>query len=303
MAATDKGSTYYATLSRCAKEFQLSYVRGIIPHAQVTTPRAFGTGIGTHAMRDRWFKLNFDTSEKAWRSMRDALREEAERQKLPLEKVSLDESENLMLQYVEHYSKLPKPKVMAAEMLIELDFMSGRVDDASYYPEAGGQFCLGELKTTSSTPSQLHKHYLLALQPLHYFTLWRGWMGWERKDQPYPSPVGLMLDVIQKPKKPGGKANFERFFISVPEHALNWYEEDVAERAGQAALTDWNSAPVRSPTQCARAIPGNESYVSYCPFRDLCLHGRSAAGQYMFKNGSSLLSWKPIKGKETPPWE
>lgn len=305
--STSSGASYIAPLYRCEKEHQLQNVRGIIPHGQVETPTHFGTGIGFHAMRDRWFTLKFATSEKAWLSIKDAYREAAEKQKLPVPRASEQQALVLASHYIEHWSKYPLPKVVVSEYELEtklsakaLRTTTGRVDDASHYPEAGGLLCVGEAKSSSASPEQVYQHYMLALQPLNYAALWK---VSERGEAKHGKAAGVLLDVAQKAYKPGSKPKFQRFFIPVTDFSLQWYVKDAERMREREASINWDSDSPRNPTACARIIPGQDRFAAFCPYRDLCRYGRSAAGKYMFSDGSALTGWKPSRGKEVPPWE
>jgi len=300
LSATDRGSTWLATYERCKLEFKRRYIQRIVPHGQVSTPRAFGDGIVLHAMRATWFEGGFDTSAKTWVAMEEAVRKELESQRLPITKESLAAGRAMMEAYVKHYERLPKPEVLLVEHPTQADHeihMTERVDDLSRYPEAGRALCIGELKTTSSTPAQVHEHYKLAFQPLHYLVTY----ALSPLAKQHGLPSGVLFDVVQKPNSRKDKPTFGRFFVAIPERVQKMFLRSL--EGEKPHEMKWDDYAKPNFTACSRVIPGVDRFVSFCPYRDLCLHGRSAVGGYMFSDGSSLQSWKPTKGKETPPWE
>lgn len=117
---------------RCLKEYQLAFVRKIrVP--QAITPEPLAVGLRVHAGRARWFSSGFKDFRDVWPSIKVAMIEEGEHTFLPLSESSLRFAQSIMEQFVEHWGRLPKPKVLAAE--IEVSGMLGahhrtnRLDD------------------------------------------------------------------------------------------------------------------------------------------------------------------------------
>src|SRR6185369_15921944 len=79
------------------------------------TPDAFGIGSLHHAGRARWFSLRFATDDSAWASIRQAVDEEAERQKLPVSVKARQQALAYLDEYVNHWSKRPRPSPIATE--------------------------------------------------------------------------------------------------------------------------------------------------------------------------------------------
>ena len=136
-------------------------------------------GIMFHAGRARWFGDGFPPPGdmvparsgsgmvNGWASIYQAVQEEAEKQPLPMPQGAEQEALNILTQYVAHYSKLPKPKVLAAELeLGPLITYEGsqephtiRLDDLSTYPDFAHALGSGEAKTTSGKPNTVYAHY------------------------------------------------------------------------------------------------------------------------------------------------
>lgn len=315
VGATDSGWHSTAAVYRCAKEFQFEVGREIDKPIH-KTPDALGTGLAVHAGRARWFSLGFKTDPKTWESIRSAVKEECERQNLPVSEKAEKRSLELLIQYVAHWSMRPKPKPIYTEGLlgpvnlwegiIDPKFKrTGRVDDASYYPEGGNELWLGDAKSTSGTAADVLQEYTLHGQPVHYAALWKIAKQGEAKHGPI---AGIMLDVIEKkyPRQAGGPmepAVFSRIPIRITPFQLKWFIDDHFKRVHIAnnIKADWNYDAPRNITSCVRTF--GKMKVA-CKFRELCIYGRDAAMPYVFKDsGKSIINWKPEEGKETPPWE
>lgn len=303
--ATEAGWHSIEAILKCAKEYQFRYVRGI-HQPQFIMPDHFAIGALFHAGRARWFTLRFATDAKAWESIQQAVEEERELQRLPVRMVAEQKVLQYLTMYCNYWSKRPLPKPLAAEYklgpapLKEGDpFMlhrTARLDDASYYPEAGGALCLGESKTTSGSINDCVNQYTLHGQTLLQLVLWKMAEQGEKRHGPVK---GIMLDVTQKPsgKNP---AKFARTFIPVPQHALSWFVDALRVYLRAAAQIDWDSEVTRNVAMCTR-MEGRARIP--CEYRELCMHGKSASIRYVLRDGSSLLKHQPKPGVMRSPWE
>lgn len=287
----------------CMKEYQLNHVRGVrLPLRQV--PDALAVGIYFHAMRARWFSRGFDTSEKTWQSLRSALFEEQGRLELPTSHEAVSDAQRYMQEYVLHWSKRPKPKVIGAEYLVgPAPVLEGfpeatrtaRLDDFSIYQDAGNVLCLGEAKTSSDINNTI-KEYTLHGQPALQLLLFKMSPQGEAK---FGRAHGVMLDILQKGY--GGKpSKFARQFVEYPDRVLQWHAKNMVQYLKAASMIDWNTDTPRNITSCTRMI--GKMRVE-CPYLDLCRFGKSAAGKYVDKKGNSLVTWKPTKEQKIGPWD
>lgn len=303
--ATSAGWHSIESFLRCPKEYQFKMVRGI--HTPlVQTPDHFAVGSLYHAGRARWFALRFASDEAAWQKIKDAVQEESAVQKLP---VSLDAERRalgLLQEYVDHYSRLPLPKPVAAEYfvgpapMVKGDpFMlhrTARLDDVSFYPEAGGKLCVGESKTTSTDLNDTINQYTLHGQPILQLVLWKMSPNGEAK---YGPAAGIMLDIVKKPYG-RDRCKFVREFVPVTDYTLQWYVRNMQRHLRAAAQIDWNADATRNIGSCTRMV--GRARIA-CEFRDLCRFGKDGTSQYVMGDGQSLRSHKPEEGKEKYPWE
>lgn len=289
---------------RCPKAYQYSQVRGIRTPA-TQTPDHFAIGIIHHAMRARWFSLRFADDAKTWTQLKLAAQEAAEEQELPVSADAIRKTESMFRLYMNHWLMRPRPDPLAAEYLVgpspifEGDpetARTARLDDVSRYPEAGGKLCLGESKTTSTSIGDTVNQYTLHGQPLLQALLWKHSPQGEAMHGPI---AGIMLDIFKKPYEKQ-KPDFGRVFVPLNERVLDWYARSMAGYLRAAGKVDWDTEVPRNVQGCTY-MAGRMRVT--CEFRDLCLHGRSATGSYVLRDGSSLLAHKPEAGKEKMPWE
>jgi hypothetical protein len=303
--ATEAGWHSIESMLYCPKEYQLRIIRGV-RHPLHQNPDHFSVGALFHAGRARWFTLRFAHDAKAWDSIKAAVEEEAEIQKLPVSMRAIQNTLSLLTQYCAYWAKRPRPDPVAAEYKIgPSPFRLGdpftlnrtaRLDDASRYPEAGGALCIGESKTTSGSIDSCFNQYQLHGQPMLQLLLWKLAPQGEKRFGPVK---GVMLDITQKPsgKNP---ARFARMFVPVSDWALTWFANALANYLRAAAQIDWDTEVTRNIAMCTR-MAGRARVP--CEFRELCSHGRSASIQYVLRDGSSLMSHQPIDGKRRMPWE
>lgn len=289
---------------RCPKEYQNKHIRKMKkPEAETKSPLA--TGLIMHAGKAVWFASNFQEGGNIWEKIRDAVKAEAESQKLPI--TAKDEQLGLKFvqEYIEHWRSKPKPKPLAVEHLVGpapiadgdpfFLYRTARLDDVSAYAEAGYGLCIGETKTTSATATEVTKTYQLHGQPLLQHMLYR--MAAEGQQLLGPV-VGTMLDIIEKGYGKD-KSKFSRVMVPVSEHAVKWYQDSMRHYLRLAAGVEWDSDVPRNISACTRTISGR-SVV--CDFRDLCQYGASTSGKYVLEGGKSLkdkAAWQGEKG----PWE
>ena len=303
---TEAGWHSIADFMRCPKAYQLGVIRGIhVPVAQV--PAHFARGLFFHAMRARWFGLEFASDKKAWTKIRDAAAEEAEKNKYPMAISDERYALQLMSLYMEHWLKRPLPKPVAAEYkigpapLAQGDsfnmFRTAGLDDVSHYPEAGGALCIGESKTTSADIGAVVKEYELHGQPMLQQALFRMCENGEKKFGPVK---GTVLDVVVKPDEKMKGAKFARIFVEIRPEALDWYVQSMRLWISSMNKVDWDAETPRNPHGCT--YMAGRMRVD-CAFKDLCRFGRSAAARYVMRDGGSLTKWRPSLGKTRFPWE
>lgn len=291
---------------RCPKEYQYQQIRKI-RQPLASTPDYFAVGILVHAMRARWFSLRFDTSNEAWESIKLAAKEEMERVELPIRPDAERLALRYMQEYVAHWSIRPRPEPIAAEYLIgpapllQNDPLTlhrtARLDDVSRYPEFGNALYIGEAKTDGKSVDNCLETYTLHGQPLLQMLLWKMAPQGEQRHGPV---AGVMLDVIVKGRE-GQRCKFARIPLKYTNRALEWYIDSMRGYLAAASRVDWNTSVPRNVTACTR--PAGGAMRIPCPFRDLCMHGRSAAAQFVLENGDSLVRWVPTDEQTTPPWE
>lgn len=283
-------------LFRCEQEFVFKHLRRIEKAGIRETPRAKAIGLMFHAGRARWFSNNFSDN---WQSIYQAVTIEAAKQPLPIPLGAEQEALNILQQYIAHYSKLPKPKVLAAELevgpIITLDGSSelhtNRLDDLSLYPDFANAEAIGEAKTTSSKPSAVYAHYnanhgqLLKQMLVVTKAIANGTL------KVVKAPIGIVLDVVQKGYG-GAKCSFERFLITIEPYQLEWFARDlerVRQRRRELELAEGpagaNTYPParRNPTACRRLVSGDggQFIAVDCEMLSLCKFGRSAATEYV----------------------
>lgn len=298
VGASSQGYHELEALFRCEFEWVAKNLRGIVPSGQVETPQALAQGLVTHAGRAVWFESGFKTDDATQQKILEALRSEGAKQPLPISPDDEQKAMQLFAAYQNHWKYLPNPTPLFVEYEIApTEVVPGytrtaRLDDVSVYPDAG--LCLGEAKTTSGSIDQLVAFYEMHGQPMLQHLLWKKSPQGEAKHGPIN---GIMLDIIGKP---GGKRKgyeFARVLISVNDHMTRWFEDSLAKYLSVRDELMSGRAPHRNPAACQRFGAGG--YAMYCPYRDLCKHGRAASGEYQFKDGTSLLDYKG----EVAPWD
>lgn len=285
---------------RCPKEYQFRHVRKLRKPG-LLTPDALAVGVLFHGARAHWFARGFpDPADSKWQeALNRTFVEVASEQSLPVSLEAERRARHLFEAYSTHWFKMPRPKVVAAEYelgpapLEKGDpfflFRTARLDDVSRYPEAGGQLCIGESKTTSVGIKDAVNEYTLHGQTLLQFLLWKMAPQGEAKHGP---AAGVLLDVIKKPYG-GDKPDFGRVFIPFTDWSLEWYADSMRGYLRAAAAVAEDTEVPRNVSACTRLI--GRMRVP-CEFRELCRMGKSASGLYVRGDGSSLL-----KG-EGEPW-
>ena len=304
----------WGSILECDKKYQYDQVRKIkVPYDEA--PLALAVGSMFHAGRARWFANRFDLGDASWQSIVEATKEAASELPAPASPEAERKALDLLNQYFDHYGKKPPASPVAAEYLVESKLspndpehmmFSARLDDVSYYPEAGGKLCIGEGKTASDT-SNCVSEYKMHPQPMLQAALWRVSPNGQAK---YGPIAGVMLDVVRKPqfrktkKNPDGletKAGFMRVLLPITDRMLDWYVYSIRAARHRASSITWNDDAKRNPANCTRMY--GRARVP-CQYQDLCMWGASAAGNYVFEDTKqNVADWEPSERKETPPWE
>jgi len=302
---TDAGSGRTSLLMKCPKAYQYDAIRGLrVPQAQM--PSHFAVGILFAAMRREWFGRKFDTSEKTWRFLKKKCQQEAELQHVPIRPEDERQALALMGLYIDHWGKRPKPRPVAAEYLLgpcplvpgmkdEVFKRTARLDDLSYYPEAGGALCIGEAKTTSGDVGAVIREYELHVQPMLYTALYNV----APQGRAMFGPVaGVVLDVVCKPSE-GRKPSFHRVAIEIREKALKEFVESTQYHLELARRMGWDSNVPRS----YRCTEMHGRMRVDCTFKELCRFGSAVAGKFVLADGRALRKYEPRPGAEKMPWE
>lgn len=302
---TAAGSSNTKEFLRCPKSWQYQYIRGLrVPQQQ--TPSHFARGTVFGAIRAAWFGLKFRSDAKAWKLLRRAAQKAVEEEALPIEERDEAFSLSMFKDYMEFWLKRPRPRPIATEFelgpvaLSPTDpknlFRTGKLDDLSYYPEAGGALCLGECKTTSGDIGTLIKEYELHIQPLQYLALY---YADPRGAKKYGPVNGIVLDVTCKPNERRKKASFHRVCIEIRQDTVKDFIESIHGYMNAMKRISWDSYVPRT-YQCT--YMAGRARVD-CQWKDLCRFGRSAASRYVMVGGKSLMKYKPEPGAEKMPWE
>lgn len=302
--ASPAGWSSIESFLRCPKEFQLAHVRGIKKPDRVTKD-ALGIGSLFHAGRSVLFARRFSLSSEVFREIEQLCEQTAESFELPVNDAAVQKAKQIVTEYAEFWGKRPTPTPLFVEHLVgPAEFADGfhetrtaRLDDVSFYPEAGNRLCIGEAKTTSTTVADVENTYTLHGQPLLQHLLWRrdAANGAATNGQ----VAGTLLDVVVKKYDSKEKTGFGRVFVPVTEYVLNWYAPSLARYVLASRGVTWDSEVPRNPTACTRQYGRMRAP---CEFRDLCQHGKSATGMYSLKDGSSLKDQTKWKGMKAP-WE
>jgi hypothetical protein len=301
---TDAGSGMTSLIMRCPKAYQYDAVRKIrVPQTQM--PPHFAVGILFAAMRREWFGRRFDTSEATWQHLKAKCQAEAELQHLPLSPKDEAFALALMAKYIEHWSARPRPRPIAAEYqigpapLVPGDpphlYRTAKLDDLSYYPEAGGALCIGEAKTTSADVGSVVREYELHVQPLLYTALY---MAAPEGQARWGKVAGVVLDVTCKPME-GKKPSFHRVAIEIRPEAVQQFVESARYYVELASRITWDTNAMRT----YRCTEMHGRMRVDCKFKDLCRFGSAAAGKYVLEDGRALRRYKPVPGAEKMPWE
>lgn len=294
---------------RCPHEYLQEQVRGIRAPMEYT-PDPLAQGLMVHAMRARWFANAFDTSEKSWNSILDAARNAANEAPAPFLKSSEEAALNLFQAYMKFYADKELPKPVACEYLVEgqLDkgdgpsmLFSARLDDVSRYAESGGALAVGEAKTSSDISNTV-REYELHGQPMLQAALW------EIAPQGaaiHGSIQGVVLDILRKPQGTPGKKGywapkFVRMYMPFKKEVLEWHVRELRRAKSEALMLMWDSKARRNITACTRMI--GRARVD-CPYKQLCLHGKDVASQYLLRNGNYMHTWQPTEEQQVAPWE
>ncbi|MBU6430536.1 MAG: PD-(D/E)XK nuclease family protein, partial [Cyanobacteria bacterium REEB65] len=286
------------------KRYQYQEVRKILTPATQTPPH-FAIGLIFAAMRREWFGLKFESDAKAWEHLKRAAQEEAELQRLPIN--HKDEAFALAFfgQYIDFWLKRPRPKPLATELKLgpvtlrdedpKEHTRTAKLDDLSYYPEAGGALCIGEAKTTSGDPSGVIRQYEFHVQPLLYNCLYKRSKRGERK---FGKVAGVVLDIACKPYE-NKKPTFARAFVEIRPEVLTSFAESTAYYVSVAKQIGWDT-PVMRAYHCTE-MQGRARVD--CPYKSMCRFGKAGAGHYVMQDGTSLLKYKPVPGAMCMPWE
>ena len=290
---------------RCAKEYQYAHVRKI-RQPLVQTPNAFAVGSLFHAGRAAWFASNFRTDDATWKRIEAAQEHEAGLAELPVGMDSIRLARSYIAQYIDYWRVRPLPRPVAAEYLLgpaplkpdDPFFLhrTARLDDVSAYPEAGMKLCIGESKTTSATVNDVINQYTLHGQTLLQPLLWR----MAPQGLAMHGPIaGVLLDITVKGYG-GKKCQFARAFMPVRDETIAWFCDSMRGYLRAAASVSWDSPAPRNVSMCTR-MAGRGRIA--CEFRDLCMHGKSAAPKYVTIDGNSLSRWQPGKDETAYPWD
>lgn len=288
---------------RCPKEYQLAKVRGI-SHPTSVIPDYFAVGAFVHAGRARWFAAAQGLGSEVWEQIRADITATREGFPLPCNEGAERDALRFIQEYVDHWSVREKPKIVAVEHLLgPSDLLDGadsartaRLDDFGFYAEAGGSLAIGECKTTNGSISDVANQYTLHGQP----TLQR--LLWDAAPQgaaTYGQVVGMVLDVIKKGYG-GRRCEFSRIFVPHDDRVQLWAKSELARATIAKNAVEWDSEVSRNMTACTRLI--GKARVA-CTFRDLCMHGKTGAAGFVFRDGKRITEWTPDVGQTLPPWE
>jgi hypothetical protein len=289
------------TYLKCPKRFQFDKVRKVgLPIR--ATPDYFVTGTMVHAGRAAWFISGFKTDAVTWAFIKEEMEKCIAGYDLPVGPGVLPEAIRYVEEYVEHYAMRPHPSVIGAEYNLgpadigDGEVRTARLDDISFYPEAGRKLCVGECKTTGTDIATTVSQYQLHGQPILQAMLWR---AAAQGAAMHGDISGVMLDVIQKGYR-GKRCQFARVFIEVTETSRVWWSKMLAKAIREARDVTWDSEPDRRITSCTE-MSGSRRVA--CPYRPLCQHGRDAALEFVTADGKRLTEHERVPGKERMPWE
>jgi hypothetical protein len=264
----------------------------------------FAVGTLFHAGRAAWFKGGFKPFSEV---IVFKMAEDEEK-----ETYSAQEKEGahaLLQDYMEHWAKFSKPRVLAVEHTFRADLFkatgklglfgrrTARLDDLSVYPEAGNRLAIGEAKTTSEPISKVITEY----GPTHGQILMQAAVvKGDPAARKYGPLSGVVLDVVRKKynKSGGGIVGAEcaRHFTPHYTHALSWFSENLRLLASRLSVIDAKGVGLRNHTACQRPRRGEFGTNFYeCEYATLCAHGKTGASEYIYGEKASSLT-------TAPPW-
>lgn len=282
--ATEAGWSAIQDFLRCPKAYQFSKVRQLHKPPGVQLDH-FAVGSLVHAGRAKWYALGFPDPEKkpkAWAKVMKAMELEGMKLPEPPTDKAMRDSCRYVLEYAQHWKMRPKPKPLATEYklgpapLLEGDpkprWRTARLDDLSYYDEAGGKLCIGECKTTSASLHDITAKYTLHGQIIMQTILWDA----SPQGRAMHGPIaGVVLDVVMKGY--GTSSKFGRTFIPVSDWQKKWFAKSMSRITAQAIALKEDSFAERRTTGCQ--FPAGRILCA-CDFKELCSSGRSALGLY-----------------------
>lgn len=293
-----------STFVRCPQEYLFSQVRGIsVPRTLMPDPLAIGTLF--HEGRAHWFKSGFPMDTQYWERLKKYINKSADTSNPPMRVDAITRTLSYLSQYIAHWGMRAKPEPVVVEQEVgpaplQKDdpfflFRTFRPDDVSFYPEANGKLCIGELKTTSVGVDDAVNEYTLHGQTMLQYLIWRMAKNGEAKHGPVSH---IMMDVVVKGYGKD-KCTFGRHPLVITDYALNWYAQSMRGYLKAAQLVEYNTSVPRNITACTRLI--GRARVP-CQFRDLCQFGKSAANRYVDRDGLGLSNPK-YKDYPVKPWE
>lgn len=295
--ATEKGWHAIETYLRCPKAYQYKQLRKV-RRSQGTIAPALALGIMVHAGRAAWFLAKQGTDARTIESVKESMRLAAEAEKTPMGPDVKRQAERYVMEYIDHWSKRVAPQVVVVEHSLsgtallkgDPDFWqrTARLDDVSCYPEAAGQLCIGELKTTSHSINDCVQEYTLHGQPMLQMLLWEASKDGAAKHGPV---VGVMLDVIKKGYG-NERCQFGRQLLMFSDSTLAAFRKSFRAFLRGAEKMTADGPALRNYKGCTFCIAGRRVV---CEYRDLCLNGKGAAGLYS-------VDGKPMALDKTGAW-
>lgn len=300
--ASPKGWHKIESALRCMKEYQFTHVRGIYKPSNQTAD-ALAVGAFFHAGRAAWFMNAHGTDAATWAKVQDAVTEEREKGRLPSSNDAEGRALLLVEAYIKHWSRRPLNKPVAVEYLLEGELVRGdpdtvrtaRLDDVSHYVEAGG-LAIGEAKTTSLSIGDCISEYSLHGQPLLQMALWKVSPQGEAMHGPIK---GVVLDVSRKPYAKTAP-DFARAFVPINHFAVGWFVQNLVQYLRVVAKVTYGSEVPRNISMCTRGV-GRMRVV--CSYREICLHGKEASGEYVTADGTSLRNHVRTDDEPCDPWD
>ena len=304
---TSDGYHSFHDYLRCPKKHQYVKVRKIREPRSVIAP-AFAVGIMVHAGRATWLGSQSSLDSDVIKAVHAAIDKAASETPLPTTPLVIKDAHRYMTEYIDYWSMRETPRTVATEMLVEHTWPGGRaagpvkgtarLDDISFYPEAGKALCIGEAKTTSGSIESCVKKYKLHPQPMFQRILYSKAANGEAC---YGTVAGTILDVIQKGL--GGKpCQFDRRFIPLSDKVLAAAEAYLVREKWAANELEWDD-DVAAPRHFAHCTETIGMMLVTCAYQPLCMQGRDAALQFVTEDGQYLHKHVPAERKEVMPWE